>query len=126
LFVVLDPFWASQKRGADNWSATLGETQYRCLTKTLNNRKAPFKLIFPHHLVGGLGKDVRGGVTPVPYMEWGGKNADGSDGFKEHRPRWEMPIHQLLVKTGVSAVAGVTGADMENASMEHSNTIKAR
>jgi hypothetical protein len=37
-------------------------------------------------------------------MEWGGKSADGSDGFKEHRPGWEMPIHQLLVKTGVSAV----------------------
>jgi len=104
LFVALDPFWASQKRGEDNWSATLGERQYRWLAKTLTNSKAPFKFIFLHHLVGGLGRDVRGGVTPAPYMEWGGKNADGSDGFKEHRPGWEMPIHQLLVKTGVSAV----------------------
>jgi len=104
LFVALDPFWATMKRGDDNWAATLGETQYRWLTKTLTSSKAPFKFVFLHHLVGGLGKDVRGGVTPAPYMEWGGKNADGSDGFKEHRHGWEMPIHQLLVKTGVSAV----------------------
>jgi len=104
LFVALDPFWATMKRGEDNWSATLGETQYRWLTKTLTSSKAPFKFVFLHHLIGGLGKDVRGGVTPAPYMEWGGKNADGSDGFKEHRPGWEMPIHQLLIKTGVSAV----------------------
>jgi predicted phosphodiesterase len=104
LFVALDPFWATQKRGDDNWSATLGEAQYRWLTKTLMNSKAPFNFVFLHHLVGGLGKDVRGRATPAPYMEWGGKNADGSDGFKEHRPGWEMPIHQLLVKTGVSAV----------------------
>ena len=105
LFVALDPFWATTKRsGQDNWSATLGETQYRWLTKTLTNSRSPFKFVFLHHLVGGLGKDVRGGVTPAPYMEWGGKNADGSDGFKEHRPGWEMPIHQLLVKSGVSAV----------------------
>ncbi len=104
LFVALDPFWATMKRGDDNWAATLGEAQYRWLTKTLTSSKAPFKFVFIHHLIGGLGKDVRGGVTPAPYMEWGGKNADGSDGFKEHRPGWEMPIHQLLVKTGVSAV----------------------
>ncbi|NDC64663.1 MAG: hypothetical protein EBZ59_11915, partial [Planctomycetia bacterium] len=29
---------------------------------------------------------------------------DGSDGFAEHRPGWPMPVHQLLVKRGVSAV----------------------
>jgi hypothetical protein len=37
-------------------------------------------------------------------MEWGGKNADGSEGFKQNRPGWEMPIHQLFVKTGVNIV----------------------
>jgi hypothetical protein len=104
LFVVLDPFWATTKRSEDNWSATLGETQYRWLTERLMSSKAAFKFVFIHHLVGGLGKDVRGGVTPAPYMEWGGKNADGSDGFKEHRPGWALPIHQLLVRTGVNAV----------------------
>lgn len=104
LFVALDPFWATTKRSEDNWSATLGETQYRWLSKTLTSSKAAFKFVFLHHLVGGLGKDVRGGVTSAPYMEWGGKNADGSEGFKAHRPGWEMPIHQLFVKNGVSIV----------------------
>lgn len=105
LFVVLDPFWYTRERkGADNWSMTLGEAQYRWLTKALEASRAPFKFVFLHHLVGGLGKDVRGGVKPAPFMEWGGKNADGSDGFKERRPGWELPIHQLLVKNGVSIV----------------------
>lgn len=105
LVVALDPFWATtQRKGDNNWSMTLGEEQYRWLAKTLLESKAPFKFVFIHHLVGGLGRDVRGGANTAPYMEWGGKNADGSDGFKEHRPGWEMPIHQLLVKNGVSAV----------------------
>lgn len=105
LFVVLDPFWFTRERkGQDNWGMTLGEPQYRWLTQTLQSSKAPFKFVFIHHLVGGLGKDVRGGANTAPYMEWGGKNADGSDGFKQHRPGWEMPIHQLLVMNGVSIV----------------------
>lgn len=105
LLVALDPFWATtQRKGDNNWRMTLGEAQYRWLAETLSESKAPFKFVFIHHLVGGLGKDVRGGANTAPYMEWGGKNADGSDGFKEHRPGWEMPIHQLLVKSGVSAV----------------------
>jgi predicted phosphodiesterase len=105
LFVVLDPFWFTRERKRDdNWSMTLGEAQYRWLTKTLETSKAPFKFVFLHHLVGGLGKDVRGGVKPAPFMEWGGKNADGSEGFQQHRPGWEMPIHQLFVKNGVSIV----------------------
>ncbi len=105
LFVVLDPFWFTRERKRDdNWSMTLGEAQYRWLAKTLAASKAPFKFVFLHHLVGGLGKDVRGGVKPAPYMEWGGKNADGSEGFTQHRTGWELPIHQLLVKNGVSIV----------------------
>jgi predicted phosphodiesterase len=105
LFIVLDPFWPTTERnGQDNWSMTLGEDQYRWLAKTLQSHQTAFKFVFIHHLVGGLGKDVRGGVAPAPYMEWGGKNADGTDGFAEHRPGWEMPIHPLLVKNGVSIV----------------------
>jgi hypothetical protein len=50
------------------------------------------------------GAESRGGAESVPFFEWGGKNADGTDGFAEHRPGWPMPIHQLLVKRGVSAV----------------------
>ncbi|MBL9145869.1 MAG: metallophosphoesterase [Verrucomicrobiaceae bacterium] len=103
LFIVLDPFWATSKRTSeDNWSMTLGEAQYRWLTKTLETSRAPFKLVFLHHLVGGIGRDVRGGVAAAPYGEWGGKNSDGSEGFARQRPGWALPIHQLLVKHGTS------------------------
>lgn len=104
-FIVLDPFWFTTKRGGDDtWSMTLGEAQYRWLAKTLESSKAAFKFVFIHHLVGGLGRDVRGGAAIAPYMEWGGKNADGSDGFAEHRKGWALPIHQLLKKHGVNIV----------------------
>ena len=83
---------------------TLGETQYRWLAKTLTSSKAAMRFVFIHHLVGGLGRDVRGGAKPAAYMEWGGKNADGSEGFKENRPGWELPLHQLFVKNGVNIV----------------------
>lgn len=105
LFVVLDPFWYSRdKRRDDGWSRTLGEAQYHWLERTLFSSRARLKFVFIHHLVGGLGKDVRGGVSAAPYMEWGGKNADGSDGFAQHRPGWRMPIHEMLAKSGVSIV----------------------
>jgi len=105
LFVVLDPFWPTiQRKGNDNWGMTLGEEQYRWLEKTLENSRAPFKFIFIHHLVGAPGRDSRGGIAVAPYGEWGGKNSDGSEGFSEHRPGWEMPLHQLFVKNGVSIV----------------------
>ena len=105
LFVVLDPFWFTRDRmGTDNWGMTLGEAQYGWLTQTLEASRAPFKFVFIHHLVGGLGRDARGGAAIAPYMEWGGKNTDGTDGFAQHRPGWAMPIHQLLVKHGVSIV----------------------
>ena len=105
LFLVLDPFWpSSQRKDNDNWGMTLGETQYHWLAKTLEASRAPFKFVFIHHLVGGLGRDVRGGVKTAHYMEWGGRNADGSEGFAQRRPGWPLPIHQLLVKHGVSIV----------------------
>ena len=105
LFVTLDPFWPTRERkGEENWSMTLGDAQYRWLAKTLVESRAAYKFIFIHHLVGGLGRDVRGGVTAAPFMEWGGKNADGTDGFARHRPGWDLPIHRLLVQHGVSIV----------------------
>lgn len=107
LFMVLDPFWYTRERNrgsGDNWNMTLGDAQYRWLTRTLESSSAPFKFVFIHHLVGGLGRDVRGGIAPAPYMEWGGKNADGSDGFAQHRPGWSSSLHQLFVKHGVSIV----------------------
>ncbi|HNQ87986.1 MAG TPA: metallophosphoesterase [Verrucomicrobiota bacterium] len=106
LFVVLDPFWFTQKqRGKDdNWSRTLGEDQYRWLKQTLEGSQAKFKFIFIHHLVGGADEQCRGGAEAAPFYEWGGKSADGTDGFKQHRPGWPAPIHQVLVQNHVSAV----------------------
>lgn len=86
------------------WTMTLGQPQYDWLTRTLENSHSKFKFVFIHHLVGGLGRSSRGGIAAAPYFEWGGKNADGADGFAAHRPGWAMPIHQVLAKHHVSAV----------------------
>ena len=105
LFVVLDPFWfTTSRRRDDPWAMTLGDEQYRWLSSVLESSRAPFKIVFIHHLVGGRDREVRGGVAIAPLMEWGGRNADGTDGFREHRPGWSQPIHSLLKAHGVSAV----------------------
>jgi len=106
LFVALDPFWFTQKqRGkSDNWKRTLGAEQYQWLKRTLEGSKAKFKFVFIHHLVGGADDQSRGGSEAAPFYEWGGKNADGTDGFKQNRPGWPAPIHQLLVQNRVSIV----------------------
>lgn len=121
--IVLDPFWftVDRPRGGggggrggtqdadvvntdDNWSRTLGKEQYDWLTRTLETSTAAYKFVFIHHLVGGLGRAVRGGMESSVYFEWGGQNADGSSGFAARRPGWAMPIHDLLVKHHVAAV----------------------
>lgn len=77
LFVVLDPYWPTSGRGReDNWDWTLGLEQYRWLKKTLDESKAGLR----------------------------GRNPDGSNGFRQHRPGWDMPVHQFLVKNKVSVV----------------------
>lgn len=88
-----------------SWSRTLGREQYEWLARTLAGSRARQKFVFTHHLVGGIGGSAaRGGVESAPYFEWGGRNADGSEGFAARRPGWAMPIHPLLVKHGVTAV----------------------
>lgn len=113
LFIVLDPFWPTKERSKENvsWNWTVGEQQYKWLERTLETSKARFKFVFIHHLVGGNSvKDPnqwaaqRGGAEAAGFFEWGGKNENGSYGFKEHRPGWDMPIHALLVKNKVSVV----------------------
>ena len=105
LFVVLDPYWHSTgRRGDDCWGLTLGHEQYDWLRKTLESSKAKFKFVFIHQLVGGIDKQGRGGTEAAPFGEWGGKNADGTDGFKEHRAGWDIPIHDLLLRHKVTAV----------------------
>ncbi|MFZ4454855.1 MAG: metallophosphoesterase family protein [Bacteroidales bacterium] len=106
-FIVLDPFWFTPRAGNDNpWERTLGKTQYEWLKSTLEKSKASFRFVFIHNLVGGAdvkGK-ARGGAEIAGFYEWGGKNQDGTDGFKQHRLDWEMPIHDLLRKYRVTAV----------------------
>ena len=106
LILVLDPFWPtrSQGNGTDNWNWTLGDEQYAWLKKTLETSPAKLKFVFVHHLVGGLGKDRRGGVEGAGLWEWGGKNLDGTSGFAAKRPGWSEPIHALFVRTGVTAM----------------------
>jgi len=105
-FIVLDPFWFTQKqRGkGDNWSRSLGEDQYQWLKRTLEGGKTKYKFVFIHHLVGGADEQCRGGAEAAPFNEWGGRNADGSDGFKQNRPGWPAPIHELLVNNKVNIV----------------------
>ena len=84
--------------GRDQWEITLGEAQYRWLQQTLKESKAKYKFIFSHHVLG----TGRGAVEMADLYEWGGKNAQGVWEFDKKRPGWELPIHQLMVKYGVS------------------------
>ncbi len=82
----------------DLWQITLGDDQYRWLAKTLKESKAKYKFVFAHHVMG----TGRGGIEEASLYEWGGKDRRGVDLFTEKRPGWEMPIHPLFVKTGVT------------------------
>jgi hypothetical protein len=117
-FVVIDPYWHSpipvdnpvEVRGAgqdakrgrgrqrDFWAITLGDAQYRWFSKTLTDSQARWKFVFCHHVLG----TGRGGIEMASLYEWGGKGERGVSTFADERPGWELPIHQLMVKTGVT------------------------
>lgn len=105
-FIVLDPFrYTTQRtRNGSNWPWTLGEAQYQWLKSSLENVDAKYRFVFIHHLVGGAPLNNRGGVEVATLWEWGGKNLEGENEFAKQRPGWEMPIHDLFVKYGVSIV----------------------
>lgn len=130
LFVVIDPYWHSpvavdnqagekapargentRERGEegskggrggkgnrDLWAITLGDRQYRWLEKTLRESHATFKFVFSHHVMG----TGRGGVEVAGRYEWGGDDQRGIDRFREKRPNWDLPIHDLMRETGVT------------------------
>jgi len=105
LFVVLDPFRYSVRRhgGGDGWAWSLGAAQYQWLEQTLRQSRAKFKFVFIHNLLCG-DQAARGGVEAASLNEWGGKNPDGSDGFKDRRPGWDAPVHRLLVQNHVAVL----------------------
>ena len=108
LFVIIDPFWHSPvpvdnvygggDKTKDKWLITHGEAQYQWLKQTLQDSASKWKFVFAHH-VNGTG---RGGVEVARLNEWGGENKDGTWGFSERRPGWELPIHQLMAQNGVT------------------------
>ncbi|MGD1085699.1 MAG: metallophosphoesterase family protein [Verrucomicrobiota bacterium] len=118
LFVVLDNYWHSPdlvdngfqerdegggqgqngKRDRDWWGLTLGDTQYDWFKRTLEESKARHKFVFAHHVLGS----GRGGIDECDLYEWGGRNKRGDWEFDLRRPGWELPVHQLMVKHGVT------------------------
>ena len=122
LFAALDTWWYRARAPAvalgddpsaaevDDylWNYTLGFEQYEWLRRTLNGSSAAHKVVLCHNLVGGAPDATtyiqRGGAEAAPYYEWGGRSGDGADAFAARRPGWAMPVHELLVATGVRAV----------------------
>jgi hypothetical protein len=127
LFVVIDPFhyslaWSSEGdtyggEGQDGeiqgtrWDWSLGIQQYLWFKSVLENSHAKYKFVFTHQVAGGASVNGtesvygRGGQSAAPFFEWGGKNTNGTWAFDVHRPAsdgWTLPIHQLMVKNGVS------------------------
>ena len=108
LFVVIDPYWHSAqpvdnvfgggKKNRDLWAVTLGDIQYQWFKKTLQESKAKYKFVFTHHVLG----TGRGGIENAGLFEWGGRDKTGEWEFAQKRPGWELPIHPLMVKYGVT------------------------
>lgn len=112
LFVVLDNYWQSPvlvdsgfgeveaggRKDRDWWGLTLGDAQYHWFQRTLERSTAKHKFVFAHHVLGS----GRGGVDECDGYEWGGRNKRGDWEFAQRRPGWELPVHQLMVKHGVT------------------------
>jgi hypothetical protein len=108
LFVVIDPYWHSSvsvdnvfgggPKQKDLWAITLGNAQYQWFKKTLEQSKSKYKFVFTHHVLG----TGRGGIEQAGLYEWGGKNRRGQWEFDQKRPGWELPIHPLMAKNGVT------------------------
>lgn len=99
LFVVLDVYRdCDVNEKPQNWDWTLGETQYRFLRNALEKSNARYKFVFAHHTRG----QGRGAVVTAKGAEWGGYNNKGTYEFDKFRPGWGLPIHQLMVNTGVN------------------------
>jgi len=101
LFVVLDPYWyttTNPKESRDMWDWTLGDQQYTWFKQVLESSNSKHKFVFAHHVLG----ETRGAIEWARYYEWGGENKNGSWEFDGRRPGWDLPIHQLMVKSNVT------------------------
>ena len=104
LFVVLDPYAYTQRKGGDKsdaWNWTLGERQYNWFNQTISDSNASFKFVFCHQLIGG-DPQGRGGIEWIPFYEMGGHNIDGTWAFDQRRPGWQKPLHQLMVDNNIT------------------------
>lgn len=121
-FIVLDPYWhsknavdnvagvsndqnATNKKGgsgatktADLWQTGIGDDQYFWFKSVLEKSKSKYIFVFAHHVMG----TGRGAVEVSYNYEWGGRDPGNKTTFKEQRPNWELPIHDLMVKHKVS------------------------
>ncbi len=77
---------------------SIGDTQYQWFKNTLEQSNAQYKFVFTHHVLG----TGRGGVEMADLYESGGQGRNDTWEFDEKRPGWELPIHQLMVKHGVT------------------------
>jgi len=85
---VLDPYtFTTEQAGksGNGRASTLGEAQYRWLEQTLQSSNAKWKFVLLHHLIGGIGKDQRGGAEAAQYFEWGDLSVNGTDQFNQQR-----------------------------------------
>ncbi len=87
-----------RNRDRDWWGITIGDDQYHWFKRTLEESTARYKFVFAHHVLG----TQRGGIEVSDLYEWGGRNRRGDWEFPKKRPGWELPIHQLMVKHGVT------------------------
>jgi len=95
---------AAVNKGANNgktkdlWQIGIGDEQYAWFKSTLEKATAKYIFVFAHHVMG----TGRGAVEISTDYEWGGRDPKGTTTFKEQRPNWELPIHDLMVKHKVS------------------------
>jgi len=89
---------SSRPTSSDWWGITLGDAQYHWFKRTLEQSQAKYKFVFAHHVLG----TGRGGIEASDLYEWGGRSNRGDWEFDQKRPGWELPIHQLMAKHGVT------------------------
>ena len=123
--MVIDPYWESpvavdnvfggEPKRTNMWDVTHGDDQYLWAERHIRKKsKAKYKFVFAHHVMGNR----RGGIELAGLWEWGGKNAKGVNEFATQRPRWNLPIHQLMVANKVTIFfLGTTTFGSTNSSM---------